>query len=413
VRVVLASVGTRGDIQPMVALAQALRGRGHDPLVACPETFAPFVGRFGIAHAALGEDMQALVATGKNAPERSLKGMTRYFREQLALQAPRLLELATGADAIVSTAMAWTGPSVAEKLGIAALALMPSTAVLPTPQHPPPLMPWVGMPGWVNRALHWASDGMQNRLMGAPLDEARAVIGLPPVKSFLQHLFVDTKAVLAADESFLPPDPSWGDRYPYAGFLFVDDPTPLDPSLDAWLRDGEPPVYVGFGSMAGAEPERVGALLGEAMERTKRRCLVGAGAAGLFASGGIPDRFHVVREAPHAKLFPRVAAIVHHGGAGTTASALRAGVPQVILPMMLDQFHHAHYAAAAGLAPKAPSMAKITAKRLARAIDAALCLPPAPRRAMAERLEHSDAGGVITTLLEQLARTARSGVSPR
>lgn len=165
--------------------------------------------------------------------ERSLAGMKRYFREQLLAQAPRLLELATGADAIVSTAMAWSGPSVAEKLGIAALELLP-TSLVKSRLHPPPLMPFYGLPRWVNALLWWLSDRVQNGLMGEPLNAARARIGLGPVARFSDHLFVDTPAVIAADPTFMPPDPAWGDRYPCSGYLFLDDEAPLDPALDAW-----------------------------------------------------------------------------------------------------------------------------------------------------------------------------------
>ncbi|UJR85765.1 glycosyltransferase [Sandaracinus amylolyticus] len=399
-RVVLATVGTRGDVQPMLALAQALTRRGHHAIVACPESFAPWVRSLGVEHRALGEDLQALMAEKGASFERSLASMKSYFREQLLLQAPALLDIARDADAIVGTAMAWMAPSVAEKLGIAALELFPSSCA-PSRLHPPPLMPFYGLPQWLNALLWWTSDRIQNGLMGAPVNEARATLELPPIASFTNHLFVDVPAVIAADDVLLPPDPAWQGRYPYAGFLFLDDPAPLDPALDAWLARGEPPIHVGFGSMAGGHPERVVTMLHDVARATGRRVLISAGSAKL---GALPDELHVVPSAPHAKLFPRVAVAVHHGGSGTTAAALRAGVPQVVLPMMLDQFHHAHHLARAGLAPKAPSMAKVTAKTLTRAIEEALALPEAPRRAMSERLRASDAGSVIVDRLEQMTQ---------
>jgi UDP:flavonoid glycosyltransferase YjiC (YdhE family) len=106
-RVVLATVGTRGDVQPMLALAQALSAHGHSALVACPESFGDWVRSHGVEHAALGEDLQAQLELGDGKIARSLSGMRGYFAEQMALQGPRLVELAQGADAIVGTAMAW------------------------------------------------------------------------------------------------------------------------------------------------------------------------------------------------------------------------------------------------------------------------------------------------------------------
>jgi UDP:flavonoid glycosyltransferase YjiC (YdhE family) len=404
-RLVLATVGTRGDVQPMLALAQALSRRGHSPLLACPDTFGAWVRSLGIEHAPLGEDLQALMREKGASFSRSLAGMKQYFAAQLLAQAPRLLELSKDADAIVGTAMAWSVPSIGEKLGIPALELFPSSCG-PSDLHPPPMMPFYGWPRWVNASLWWLNDRIQDSLMGSALNGARDAIGLPAVRSFTQHLFLDTPGVLACDEELLPPDPAWQGRWRYAGFLFLDDPTPLEPALVAWLDAGDPPICVGFGSMAGGHPERVGAMLERAVPAS-RRCLVLGGAAELFANGALPERFHAVASAPHRALFPRCAMVVHHGGSGTTAAVLRAGVPQVILPMLLDQFHHAHHLVRAGLGPRAPEVGKVTAPTLARAIDEALAWPEAPRRAMAARLEASDAGNVITDHLESLVRGER------
>jgi UDP:flavonoid glycosyltransferase YjiC (YdhE family) len=207
--------------------------------------------------------------------------------------------------------------------------------------------------------------------------------------------------VIAADEVLFPPDSLWEGRFPYANFIFFEDPAPLDPELDAWLSDGEPPVFVGFGSMSGAGTDRVESMMIEAVSASGRRCIVGAGWAGLDPSA-LPRGWRVVRDAPHALLFPRTAVVVHHGGSGTTAQALRAGVPQVLLPLILDQFHHAHRLHIGGIAPPPVPMEKITAAKLAAAIQAALKLPLGPRQAAAERLRASDGRGDIVRRVESL-----------
>jgi UDP:flavonoid glycosyltransferase YjiC (YdhE family) len=161
-------------------------------------------------------------------------------------------------------------------------------------------------------------------------------------------------------------------------------------------------VFVGFGSMSAEGTDRVGRLIVDAIAATGRRCIIGAGWAGLGA-GSLPAGWRVVREAPHALLFPRVAAIVHHGGSGTTASALRAGVPQVVLPLILDQFHHAHRLHLAGIAPRPVPMEDITAAELGAAIMTALEMPEGPRLAAAERLRASDGRAEIVRRLESLA----------
>jgi len=181
----------------------------------------------------------------------------------------------------------------------------------------------------------------------------------------------------------------WQGRYPYANLIYFDDPAPLDPELDAWLADGEPPLFVGFGSMSGKGTDRVEGMIAEAVAASGRRCIVGAGWAG-FGAGALPPGWRVPGDAPHALLFPRTAVVVHHGGSGTTAQALRAGVPQVLLPLILDQFHHAHRRYLAGSAPRPVPMEKITAAELSRAIQAALELPAGPRETAAARLRASD-----------------------
>jgi UDP:flavonoid glycosyltransferase YjiC (YdhE family) len=144
----------------------------------------------------------------------------------------------------------------------------------------------------------------------------------------------------------------------------------------------------------------------QAVSATGRRCIVGAGWAGL-GGGALPGGWRVVREAPHHKLFPRMAAVIHHGGSGTTATALRAGVPQVILPLILDQYHHAHRLHAAGLTPRPIAMEKITPGELTQSILSALALPAEKRLAAARRLRLSDARGDIVRRVEALANKPR------
>src|SRR5207248_1968448 len=131
------------------------------------------------------------------------------------------------------------------------------------------------------------------------------------------------------------------DATPPTGSWQLDDTRPLDPGLEQFLGAGETPVYIGFGSMVDPDPEGTNAIIAEAIERVGCRAIVSSGWAGLGQREPHP-RIHVIGPTPHAALFPRVAAVVHHGGAGTTHAAALAGVPQVIVPHLLDQFGWAH-----------------------------------------------------------------------
>ena len=406
-RVVLATIGSRGDVQPMLALAQTLRQRGHMPVVAAPPNFQAWIEGLGFEFAPLGQDMQVFIAehpemmTGN--PLRMGRGFLRFFKEQLAAQAAELRAACQSADAMVYAGLAFfSGASVAEALRLPAVCLQFTNCLLPSRLHPPAMLPVHGLPQWLNR-LAWSLERhMGNSAMRGTLNAMRAGLGLPPVGNIWRHLIDEVKVVIAADASLLPPDPDWRGRYAYDNFVFFDDPMPLDPELDAWLRDGEPPVFLGFGSMSGAATDRMEALMTQAIAATGRRCLVGAGWSGL-GTGALPAGWRVVRDAPHALLFPRTAVVVHHGGSGTTAQALRAGVPQVVLPLLLDQFHHAHRLYVSGLAPRPVPLEKVSAAQLADSIRAALALPAAAREAFRNRLQGSDARLNVVQRVELLA----------
>ncbi|MCX7246589.1 MAG: glycosyltransferase [Burkholderiales bacterium] len=404
-RIVLASVGSRGDVQPMLALAQTLRARGHTVLIAAPPNFAAWTHDLGFEFAPLSEDIQAFLAENRDImtgrPLKMLRVIHSYFKAQIPLQAQQLVPICRGADAIVWGGLALCAPSVAEHLGLPELCVLYSNCVLPSDQHPPPNIPWHGLPRWVNTLFWNINHLMVDLLLRRSVNSMRASLGLPPKPHLRDHLLEAGSVVIAADEELFPPDPQWQGRYPYVNSIFFDDPTPLDPELDAWLAAGEPPVYIGFGSMSGKGTDRIERILVEALAASGRRCLLDAGWAGLGA-GALPPGWRSVRGAPHAALFARVAVVVHHGGSGTTAQALRAGVPQVLLPLILDQFHHAHRLHLAGIAPAALPMEKVSAAALAQAIDTAIHLPDGPRQAAALRLRASDARTQIALRLESL-----------
>ncbi len=389
----------------MIALGQTLARRGHQAQVAAPPNYETWVRAHGLPFSPLGTDIQLWLTQNarylSGSPVTMLKGMTKYFNEHLPDQFTDLARAARGSDALVSAGLAFSAPSVATALGLPLLAVVYTTSILPARSHPPPTVPWHGLPAWMNDLLWRASNFASGAVAVDALNAGRKRLELAPIADLAAHLYSDARFIIAADELLFPPDAAWAGRYPYANFLYYDDPAPLDAELDAWLREGDPPVFVGFGSMAGHGIDRVGALLTEAIASTGRRCLVGAGWGGL-GGGELPKGWRAVREAPHALLFPRTAVVVHHGGSGTTANALRAGVPQVILPLILDQFHHAHRLHVAGLAPRPTRMESVTATGLAEAIEAALALPEGPRRTTAERLRASDGAGQIANALEAL-----------
>jgi len=391
----------------MVAVAQALASRGHQPIIAAPPDFGDWIRGLGFEFAGTGIDVNAFLQQNRDilgANAMKFVSITReLFERELPAQMDLLLELARGADAIVFGGGSVTAPSVREILGIPVLGVLFTTAVLPSREHAPVVVPWRALPKWVNALLWRFSGGMWNRLMRDALNGARARHRLPPVGDVVEHLFTDTPFVVAVDAGVLPIDGEIAQRVPPVGFLFYEPPdTALDPELSAWIDDGEAPIYIGFGSMTGRGPERMRRVIVEAIGALGRRALVSRGWANL--GGDLPGGWRAIGDTPHKLLFPRMACVVHHGGSGTTAAALRAGVPQVLVPLILDQYHHAQRLYEERIAPKPTAMEKISAPQLAAAIRDAMSMDPAPRQRAAERIRASRAADEIVDRIETLAR---------
>lgn len=405
-KITLVTVGTRGDVQPMVALGRVLRERGHVVKVAAPPDFEAWVTSEGLAFAPVGADIRQYLQDNPGAlsarPMAAFRAGRHFFNTQLEPQVRDALAACEGADAIAWSGLAIGATIAAEKLKLPVLGIFYSTCVLPSGQHPPVSVPHYGAPPWLNRLL-WVLNSLATQIViGKPFNAIRARAGLPPIK--FRSLVPDGDYVVAADPVLFPHDPAWGPNIRKANFIYYDDQRPIDAGLDAWINAGEPPVYVGFGSMSGDGTARMEKIVHDALTATGRRCLIGAGWAGWAGLGthGLPAHWRVTADVPHEQLFPRMAAVVHHGGSGTTANALRAGVPQVIVPLILDQHHHAHQLWKAGLVPRTQAMEQITAVELARAIDTAMALPQAPRDIAAQRLRHSDGAGDVARALEAL-----------
>ncbi|HWH40499.1 MAG TPA: glycosyltransferase [Usitatibacter sp.] len=405
-KVILATIGSRGDVQPMVAVAQALASRGHEPLIAAPPDFASWVRAFGIDFVPLGIDVNAFMREHREALGANIwkffHETRRLFDRELPAQLDKLLELGRDAGAIVFAAGAVAAPSAGEKLGIPVLGVLFTTTVVPSNDHAPVVIPWRTLPGWMNALLWRVMDVGWNALLGKGLNDARRRHGLRPIPDVTKHLYEESHFVAAVDRELFPLDPEWDDRIPHVGFLYArPNQAALDPDLAAWLDAGEPPVYVGFGSMMGKGPDRMRGVIVAALGRVGRRGLVSRGWAGL--GDALPPHWRAIGDTPHELLFPRVACVVHHGGSGTTAAALRAGVPQVLAPLILDQYHHAQVLYEQGLAPRPVPMEKITAEELASAIRDALRIPASKRQVVADRLRASRGADAIVDRLEVMA----------
>lgn len=347
-RVLLSTFGSRGDVEPLAGLAGALRARGVEVLVCAPpdEEFTKLIEGVGAVHVPFGRSAKDLVKGVKIGEVRD----ARQIAGDLVALRLGMVEVARECDALLATGLLPAGArEVAERVGIPYVfaAFMP--IALPSPHHRPLPIPGKPFPpGETDNRVLWGIDAANAQaLYGEPLNEYRVAAGLEPVANVRDHVYTE-RPWLAADAVLGPWEETPELEVVRTGAWFLPDERPLPADLEAFLAAGEPPVYVGFGSMPihvlkGAAEAAVAAARG-----LGRRVLVSRGWAELGLVEGDEDCF-AVGEANHGALFPRVAAVVHHGGAGTTAKAARAGAPQVVVPQMADQPYWAERVAALGI----------------------------------------------------------------
>ncbi len=382
-RAAIVVCGSRGDVQPMLALARGLKKAGHDAFVCSSPENGDWVRSYDCAFHSIGASIRGNsdLATG------GLKAFNRFIRQQTVVQVQDLPSVLAGCDLILASGLVFGVRPVAEHLKVAYryVAFSPA-AMLGTTRDPL----------WV-RLLGWMMDALSDLAYGSALNKSRASLGLPPVRGALSQL-IAPGAIAATDPAltFLPAGARL--RATQTGYMTLEQHGQLSDDLQRFLDSGPPPVYVGFGSMPLGSRERMSRLLVDTARSTGRRFVVSRGWAGIPRTAE-DDRCLFVDDEPHGLLFPRVAAVVHHGGAGTIATAARAGVPQVVLPHMADQFQWRSQVVKLGLGPGAPMLRTVSASAMSRAINAALTNPI--YRARAEEVAaalHAAGDGVDLTV---------------
>ena len=372
--IVLCADGSRGDLQPMIELATALAAAGHDAKLCGPPDFANAAAARGVAYASIGASFRDMLVERAGLIDQSayavIREMVTYLREHLAERVVRLVEHTRGADLVVAAGGELAAASAAECNRVPYRFVVYCPAMLPSREHAPAFVPWQGLPAPINRVLWPLVIGPISFAAGRVLAPARRSLGLPARRNWFRHVLGE-RPLLAADPLLarVPADVPF--RVDQTAALHPWQDEPLPPKLTSFLAAGAPPVYVGFGSMPDAKPDATTHLIVEAVARAGCRAVISAGWAEL-GGGALPEGVFVTGSVPHAALFARCAAVVHHGGAGTTTTAARAGVPQVVVPHVVDQFYWARRVHALGIAPPHIPRPKLTASALAESLEAVI-----------------------------------------
>lgn len=408
-RALIATFGTRGDTQPMLALAEALAARGHSvSLAVAPSSLDQAKEAFPSAFAVgMGfEEISRRASTGKL---REILATIPLMRREIGVQFERLEAHAAEADVIAGAAVNAVGTTLGERFGkpYAYIAYCPQ--VVPSGDHPNPSVKAHTWPRWLNRLSWRTNEWLWNWALLHTLNAVRASRGLRRLRTTWSEV-ISPRPIIASDPALAPAPVDWTAPLEQPGALFVRERAPLSPEVADFLERGPPPVYLGFGSMSDGDPRATTARLLEAVRRAGVRALISSGWAGLGSDQPPPEGVRFIGAEPHGKLFPRCAAVVHHGGAGTTHAAARAGLPQVVMPHVLDQFYWAHRIALAGVGPRAVKRHSPDPEPLARAIRE--CVEDEELRGRARALGARIATNGAERVAELLERIAEGRLHP-
>jgi UDP:flavonoid glycosyltransferase YjiC (YdhE family) len=419
VKVLLTPVGSHGDVHPFVALGLELARRGHDVTVITNGAFRDLVARAGLAFAELGSAELLHQLLADPLVWDPVRGSRLFFGFLTTLPLRPLFEAVAGRcefgrTLVVSPPTALGARLAQEKLGAPLVTVHMAPAALPSVYRPPRMPGAYGIiqpswsPRWYSRLIYCLAELLSvDRIMAGPLNAFRAELGLPPVSRVISHWWNSPQLVLGLWPAwFAPPPPDWPPQVRLTGFPRFDERglRDLPVGLDEFLRAGDPPLIFTPGSAmmhgrhffeAGIEACR---LLG------RRGILLTSFHEHLPAS--LPAFLRHYCYVPFSEVFPRAAAVVHHGGIGTTAQGLAAGVPQLIMPLGFDQYDNAARVARLGVGASLPPR-KFTGARVARALEE--LLQPDVRVACQEvagRFQGENAVGAACDLIEGLAGTA-------
>jgi UDP:flavonoid glycosyltransferase YjiC (YdhE family) len=414
--VLIVTSGSMGDVAPYTGLGVALRQAGHAVTVATHEPFRPVFDAVGLPFEPLPGDMRQVLpqargqdGTGSGTGPRALARLLRIAR-------PIIAELGSGIAAaaertrpeaiLLSTVVAPLGYQVAEAAGVpyAGIFLQP---IAPTGDFGSVLLGGRSIGPWGNRAVTATAGLLSQTAYAGPVHALRRTLGLPPasIRTLRDRQDgIDHPTFHGFSPAVVPRPSDWRPQLEVVGYWWPARPRSWEPpsELVDFLAAGPPPVFIGFGSMAPGQGERLSTPIRSAIRTAGVRAVVQAGWSGLTLPGA--DDILSIGPVPHDWLFPRTAAVVHHAGAGTTAAGLRAGIPAIPVPVLADQPFWARrlHDLGAGTAPI--PLSRLTADRLAAALREATKNPHLPARASAisARLATEDGTNPIVRWLNSL-----------
>lgn len=410
------TVGSRGEVEPCITLGMALQTQGHVVVIATHPNFRDFIQSRGLGFALINIDIEAFLA-GENSPSRQSYGSPRGFVR--AIQTMNAMIRRIGDDAWAAAGQAdalfytiggsFFIPHLVEKLGIPAIGLYPYPVGTPTRAFPNIFVPGGNLGGPLNKLSHQLFESGW-RLLKKPLRDWRVeTLGLPANLAAVTKRFRAMRfpILYGFSRHILPPPGDWDEEKGIiSGYWFMPQSGEWqpDPDLVAFIQDRPPPVYVGFGSMDLPNAANMTQIIVEALQKTGQRGLLLSG-NGRLLNVDLPG-IRSFTGAPFDWLFPQMSALVHHGGSGTVALGLRAGIPATAIPFMMDQPFWGRRLEALGVGMRPIPAKQLTVSKLATAIETMVRDEAMRNRAEAlgEKLRSEDGTAKAIACIDQVLR---------
>jgi UDP:flavonoid glycosyltransferase YjiC (YdhE family) len=373
-KIILATSGSRGDVQPMIAICLALTASGHDAILLGPPEKASWAAKLGCPYQGFGTDVSAFIDGFQNAVNlRAGLAFVSFVRKELDVQFRLLPDIIRNADLVLGSSLMFGLASVAETQKIKYRYIAFTPQLFPSRFHPFPTLQTHTLPFFINKMSWKMAEILDQFNITFLINRYRKKHRLDPVSNALDHI-LGKNTIVAADREIAKMPGDVKQTWVQTGYPHLETAAEQVPALDRFFESGTRPVYAGFGSMPLKDQKRIVPILIKAAENLGRRIILPQ-LHGLSTEYTTGDNVFFIGDYSHLLLFPKLDAVIHHGGAGTTATAGVSGVPQVIVPHILDQYYHGRRIFLSRLGPKPIPRAVLTESRLTAALEQCLFDP--------------------------------------
>jgi len=386
-------LGTRGDVQPMIALATGLMAKGHEVTICAPSENEELAHKYNCRFVPFGPEIKKSI---KENPEKQKGGVAvkispsqgkKFILDQINLL-PGIIQ---GVDLILGAGIVVGVHTAAEILNVPYRLVAYYPILLGTTKDDP----------LKNRMMFGFGRKIMNLMMKGYMNKARAKYGLPPIKDIWEQ-WMGTNVIIACDKELNPAREGVSFAFTQTGFMLLPSKIELPDKVKDFLSSGKPPVYIGFGSNPITKPEKYAAMFEKVRDMTGQRLIISKGWADLPVSDARDIIF--ADEIPFDLLFPKLAAVVYHGGTGTMAALARAGIPQAAFPFMGDQFDNRRQIVKLGLGPDTCDFKEISAGAISSAITECISNETYRKNAedLAQKLRNSDGVALTVQYIETI-----------